>query len=59
MRRRVASINDLPILEKDRLFRWTTPVRPTITRPNGIGIMTPQARVLHLFYFRSSTSKKR
>ena len=28
MRRRVASINDSPIAEKDRLFHWTTPARP-------------------------------
>jgi nuclear transport factor 2 (NTF2) superfamily protein len=28
MRRRVASINDASISEKDRLFRWTTPARP-------------------------------
>src|SRR5271168_2325611 len=28
MRRRIASINDLPITEADRLLRWTAPVRP-------------------------------
>ncbi len=28
MRRRIASINDLPIAEVDRKFNWTTPVRP-------------------------------
>ncbi len=28
MRRRIASINDLPIGETDRLFRWTGVVRP-------------------------------
>jgi len=28
MRRRIASINDMPIIEADRLLRWTTPVRP-------------------------------
>lgn len=28
MRRRFASINDVPMTEADRLFRWTGPVRP-------------------------------
>jgi len=28
MRRRIASINDLPIAESERLLRWTTPIRP-------------------------------
>lgn len=28
MRRRIASINDLPITEDARLLRWTTPTRP-------------------------------
>ena len=28
MSRRIASINDLPIREADRLFRWTSGVRP-------------------------------
>jgi uncharacterized protein len=29
MRRRIASINDLPIEEADRLFHWSEPARPT------------------------------
>ena len=29
MRRRIASINDLPIAEADRLFRWASGPRPT------------------------------
>lgn len=29
MQRRIASINDLPIAEKDRLFRWSSDHRPT------------------------------
>ena len=29
MRRREASINDLPIREADRLFRWPLGLRPT------------------------------
>ena len=28
MRRRIASINDLPILESERLFRWPLGQRP-------------------------------
>ncbi len=28
MKRRIASINDLPIAETDRLFRWTEDIRP-------------------------------
>jgi nuclear transport factor 2 (NTF2) superfamily protein len=28
MRRRIASINDLPIAERERLFRWTGTIRP-------------------------------
>lgn len=29
MQHRIASINDLPIAELDRKFRWTSPVRPS------------------------------
>jgi uncharacterized protein len=28
MRRRIASINDMPITEAARLLRWATPARP-------------------------------